>query len=203
MHSHLLTVQMGGGKKLNIRNLYNIPENAKILLYVGNVCERKNQKQIIKAYNGLPEELKESTYILFLGRLIEPEYRFEEYVNEQEHMDHFKVCGNIDKEQMPSYYMSASCVALLSYSEGFGLSLIESLCFSIPCMAFDFIDAYNDIYHECCMVGVHDIDDSAISNALEMLLTKEWDKKFIEEYSKNFTLETMSDRYIETYRKLC
>ena len=190
-------------KDVDIRNLLSIPSGAKILLYVGNVCERKNQKQIIEAYNLLRKEEKEKLYILFLGRDIEPKYAFDTYIKKQEYKEHFKVCGNVDKEYMPLYYKSADCVVLLSYSEGFGLSLIEALHFGIPCMSFDFIDAYHDIYDVCSMIGLHDSSNETVAQGLHELISRDWDIDAIRQHSKRFTVDVMSDNYIETYLSLC
>lgn len=187
---------------VDIKQIYGIPNNAKILLYVGNICERKNQKQIVNAYNLLNANEKDKLYILFLGRDIEPAYGFSEFVNKQEYKDHFKICGNIDKELMPSYYNAGDFVTLLSFSEGFGLSLIEALHFGLPCMAFDFIDAYNDIYNPCCMIGLHNTTDLSVSKELRNLITRDWNKDTIREYSKRFEADAMAKKYINVYKEI-
>lgn len=189
-------------KSIDIKQIYAIPHSSKILMYVGNICERKNQKQIINAYNLLNENEKDNLYILFLGRDIEPDYGFSEFVNKQEYKNHFRICGNIDKELMPAYYKASDYVTLLSFSEGFGLSLIEALHFGLPCMAFDFVDAYNDIYNPCCMIGLHETSDLSVSKGLRNLISRDWNKKTIKEYSMHFEADAMADKYINVYKEI-
>lgn len=47
---------------MNIRIKYSIPDNAKILLYVGNINENKNQEQMIEAFGLLSEADKCNTF---------------------------------------------------------------------------------------------------------------------------------------------
>lgn len=61
---------MGGGK-LDIRSLYNILNDFKVILYVGNISERKNQKQLIESFELLLSNLKYKTFILFIGNRLE------------------------------------------------------------------------------------------------------------------------------------
>lgn len=187
---------------LNIRSVYGLAQNACVLLYVGNICCRKNQKQIIDAFPYLTEELRKKTYVLFLGRDIETGYSFKEYVNKNEYKDHFIVCGNVDKELVPFYYQQANGVVLLSISEGFGLSLIEGMHFGLPCLTFDDLDAYEDIYNEKAVIGMHERKDESVAKGLEQLLTSQWDSEVIMSCSVKFEPEAMAEKYIDCFKKI-
>lgn len=89
------------------------------------------------------------------------------------YFDHFIECGYVDKEYMPLYYKQANAIALLSVSEGFGLSLIEGMHYGLPCISFDDIDAFEDIYDERAMVGVNSHENESVAKGLETLLTKQ------------------------------
>ena len=43
---------------VDIRELYGIPKEAKIILYVGNISENKNQIQMVRAFSLLPTDLR-------------------------------------------------------------------------------------------------------------------------------------------------
>ena len=75
-------------------------------------------------------------------------------------------------------------MALMSLSEGFGLSLIEGMHYGLPCMSFTDVDAFEVIYDECAMIGVEDHSDEAVAKGSEQLLTASWDNEWIKNYSK-------------------
>lgn len=187
---------------MNIREKYGIPEEAKILLYVGNISRNKNQEQMIRGYNNLSEALCEQTYILFLGRNIENDYCLEEFVSNSQYRDHLIICGNIDKEIIPSYYKQCDGVVLLSIVEGFGLSLIEGMHFGKPSMTFTDLDAYEDIYNEKAVIGIQERSDESVAKGLEQLLTSEWDATEIKDYSAKFEANAMANNYINCFKKI-
>ena len=168
---------------------------------MGNICRRKNQGQIVKAFNLLSERLAEKTYVLFLGGEIEDGYTIKSISKGTRYENHFITCGVVDKELVPQYYAQGNAVALMSLSEGFGLSLIEGMHFGLPSMSFTDVDAFEDIYDDSAMVGVESHTDEAVANGLERLLTNKWDKEKIKVYSKKFEPENMAEKYVEVYQR--
>lgn len=189
-------------RNVDIKTIYNLPPNAKIILYVGNLCDRKNQKQIVDAFEFLPSEIKDECYVLFLGRDIEPEYQLESHIKKSQYNKHFIICGNIDKEMVPLYYMQGNAVVLLSKSEGFGLSLIEGMHFGLPCVTFEDLDAFEDIYDENAVVALSSRDDKVVAEGLQRLVTSEWDKEKIILHSRKFENEAMTVNYINQYKEI-
>lgn len=191
-----------GGGNFNIRKEYGIPLDATVILYVGNICKRKNQGQIISAFSLLPKSIANGTYVLFLGKRLEEDYSIADLSKENDYFDHFIECGSIDKEMMPSFYMQGNAVALLSLSEGFGLGLIEGMHYGLPCISFDDIDAYEDIYNCNAMVGIAEHDDKTVARGLQILLTNQWDKDKIIEASRKFEPGKMATTYLSCFKQL-
>lgn len=187
---------------VDVRAKYHIPENAKIVLYVGNVSRNKNQEQLIRVFDLLPTEIKDTTYVLFCGRNIEAGYLLDDMVNTSASKKHLVLCGNIDKELMPCYFKQADSVALLSKAEGFGLSLIEGMHFGLPCMTFEDLDAFEDIYDENAVVALSSRDDKTVAEGLQRLVTSEWDKEKIILHSRKFENKAMTDNYINQYKEI-
>ena len=185
-----------GGVNLDIRKKYGVPIGGNILLYVGNLCRRKNQGQLITSFSLLPQQVAENTYVLFLGKRLEEDYTIVGLANGCNYESHFIECGNIDKEMMPAFYSQSNAVALLSLSEGFGLGLIEGMHYGLPCVAFDDIDAFDDIYNEDAMIGISHHDNKSVAEGLQHLLTNKWDKEKIKEASRKFEPEKMAATYL-------
>lgn len=185
-----------------IREKYNIPRDAKIILYIGNISENKNQRQMIEAFPMMPRQVCEKTYVLFCGDLYNDPLGLKQMIKESVYPDHLILCGSIKKEHMQDYYKEGDAVVLLSFAEGFGLSLVEGMYFGLPCMMFSDIDAFADIYNENAVVALRERKNAIVAKGLYELLTKEWNHEFIKEYSKNFSSVKMANNYIITYRSV-
>jgi glycosyltransferase involved in cell wall biosynthesis len=186
--------------KIDVRKLYNIPDNSKIILYVGNVSVNKNQAQLVSSFNLLEKTLCDNTYILFVGNY-KPNDDIVDAISNSKYKEHLILCGNVDKSEIGEYYRQADGVALLSISEGFGLSLIEGLHFGLPCMMFSDIDAFSDIYSPDVAVAIEVRRDTAVAAALTTLLTKPWNHDDIKTYSKKFESDEMARQYINFYKQ--
>lgn len=184
-----------------IKEKYNIPKTAKVLLYVGNISANKNQKQMIEAYPLLPTKLQEQLYILFCGDNNTLE-ELESFIDDSFLKRHLIFCGSIDKKLMPNYYREADGVVLLSHSEGFGLSLIEGMHFGLPCATFTDLDAFVDIYDDCSVIGIPDRRNETVAKGIYSLLSRSWDKDTIKHYSKKFERGTMAFNYINAFKSL-
>ena len=186
----------------NIRNRYQLLSDCKIILCVGNICKRKNQGQLISAFEYIPEQLAQKTFLLFLGGNVQLDYTLDSLTAASSWKSHFISCGVVPKEKVSIYYRQCDGVALMSLSEGFGLSLIEGMHFGKPCMSFTDIDAYEDIYHPCAMIGVEEHSDTAVAEGIVDLLNSQWDKSKIISYSKKFESAIMAVNYLNIYRKV-
>lgn len=187
---------------LLVRNKYGIPDDAKIFLYVGNISHNKNQEQMVRAFELLPEELKERTWVLFCGKDHTEDGVLKDLISQSDHRRHLILCGGVEKTVMPAYYMAANGTALLSVAEGFGLSLIEGMHFGLPCMMFKDMHAFEDIYDDAAAVVIDSRDDEDVAKGLELLLVNNWDKEKIEDYSRKFESDAMAQKYIEVYHKI-
>ena len=189
------------GEKINIRKQYDIPLYSKIVLCIGNISKWKNQKQLVTSFGLMGKDICKNTYIFFLGGLQNAE-SMSKIIETNSWRKHFILCGSIDKELVPQYYEAGDAVALISLSEGFGLSLIEGMHFGLPCMTFTDIDAYTDIYSPDTVVGVKEHTDEAVAKGLELLLTTKWEKSAIIDHSHKFEDGEMAKKYIEVYKKI-
>lgn len=187
---------------IDIKDEYHIPKESKIILCIGNICKRKNQEQIIRAFDYMEEGTASHLYVLFLGATPDPEYSIEKFTENSKYKDHFINCGVVEKAQVGCYYEQGDAVALLSLSEGFGLSLIEGMHFGLPCISFADIDAFEDLYSPDAMVGIKQHSDRAVANGFEILINKNWNKSKIIDCSKKFDPEIIAEKYVLFYDAL-
>lgn len=186
----------------SIREKYNIPLDAKIILYVGNISENKNQRQLIESFSMMPPKLCEITYVLFCGDLYDDPLNLKQLICSTPYSNHLIICGIVRRDEMQKYYQEGDAVVLLSYAEGFGLSLIEGMYFGLPCMMFSDIDAFEDIYNENVAIAINNRSNKAVVEGLNHLLTNKWDKEYIKTYSQKFCIKEMAKNYVISYNKI-
>lgn len=187
---------------MSIRKKYNIPKEAKVLLYVGNISRNKNQIQMVKAYSLLPDELKNQTYVLFCGEVNSKDSEIEKVIASNPDAGHMILCGSVDKDKMPDYYRETNGVVLLSITEGFGLSLIEGMHYGKPCMMFSDMDAFSDIYDDNAVIAIPNRQNEIVANCLIQLLSKKWNQEDIVKLSQKFTMDSMAHNYIGVYQTI-
>ncbi len=183
---------------ISCKKIYNIPQKAKILLYVGNISDNKNQRQMVEAFGLMFESLQKNTWVLFCGRP-SVDGSFEKYVNEKPYSSHLVLCGVVDKNTLSAYYKEADGVVLLSIAEGFGLSLIEGMHYGVPCAMFKDMDAFEDVYNANAVVAIENRKDESVADGLVQLIQTSWDKQQIKEHSKRYEAETMAIKYKRIY----
>lgn len=189
-------------RNINIRKKYDIPSDAKILLYVGNLSTHKNQIVIVDVFAKLPEEIRDKVYVLFCGRDLNDGNLVAESISKHPYKEHLIICGNVPKDEIGSYYEQSDAVALLSISEGFGLSLIEGMHYGLPCIASVTIDAYDDIYFEEGVIGVDITKHENVADRIHLLFSQNWDAETIKEHSSIFTGEKVTESYLDVYQKV-
>lgn len=186
----------------DIREKYGLDDSARIILCVGNISKRKNQHQLIKAFELLPEYVAANTYIFFIGGFHEDGYDKTFLTKGCKYISNYVFCGAVEKKYIRLYYTQANAVALISKSEAFGLSLIEGMHYGLPCMMYCDMEAYKDIFNKNCSVGIKNHTDESVAKSLDILLSRNWDKQYIIDYSSKFSPNLMSENYITLYNKI-
>lgn len=196
------STEIKGETSIKIRELYNIPADSKIVLYVGNISMRKNQKIMVEAYLKLSDTIKHHVYVLFCGNIKDDGNTVMEMINQCDYKEHLILCGNIAKEDMKFYYDQVDAVALLSISEGFGLGLIEGMHYGLPSIASKAIESFEDLYSQDSVIGVdvNNLDD--VVKGLETLLNHRWDNQKIKNHSLKFESKNQIGLYLSVFNKI-
>lgn len=132
--------------------------NEKFILYSGGLDKHKNLDLLISAYSLLPLEIKNTYYLCFVGGAFsgnENSLR-EKFYSYGLDINNFKILGYVDDDEMRHLYTSCSVFVFPSYSEGFGLPLLEAMACGAPVLCanaaslpeiIDFQDALFDPYN--------------------------------------------------------
>jgi glycosyltransferase involved in cell wall biosynthesis len=185
----------------NIKIIHKIDSNKEIMLCVGNIYPNKNQAQVIRAYNLLPEQIKQKLVVLFLGNDC-TSGETGNVIRENNLQDQLILCGSIDRGQINSYYSQADYTILASITEGFGLSIIEGFFYGLPNITFRDLDAVPDLYDEKAMFLVDNRTDEALANGIIQMMSMSWDREYIKKQAQKYSLEAMAEKYFSFFKKI-
>ena len=182
-----------------LREEYGLSADALLCVCAGSVCDRKNQAQLVRAYELLPAEIRGRLHILLAGP-IDESYPIREEIARLTAPSHVHLLGFVPQPKLLSLYRIADITVLPSKDEGFGLSLAESFVQGTPCVTFADLDAAEDLYDPCAMLLCHERSDEALSAAMAQALEAVWDHDAIRRHGRKFSLDAMADRYLAWYQ---
>ena len=192
-----IDIKKSGKNRELLRKKYGIPNDANVLICVGSIGQRKNQVQIIRAYQLLPDEYKEKLYIILAGK-----NNIKGYINKEIEKINIKdrviITGFVDKNTLAELYEISDANIVVSKSEGFGLSIIEAGYFGLPTIMYKDLDAYEDVYFKGGFIIVENREDKNVKDAIIETFNTDWNKNFKKrEVEKN--KKDLKNQYIRFY----
>lgn len=171
----------------------------KVILSVGSVSPGKNQIQLLRAFSLLPDEIKSKSVIFLAGQDLTGG-KVADYVMNNHLEDNVVICGFLSRKELAGLYQIADYNALLSISEGFGLSMIEAAKYGVPSLTFSDLDAIKDLDPES-MCLLQERTDEAVANGLMRMFATEWNKKSICKSVERFNDEIYF-KYLDVYNQI-
>lgn len=171
-----------------------------LIISVGSVCSGKNQIQLLRAYNLLPDDVKAKTMIFLAGQDLS-EGDVPEYVKKHHLQDNVVICGFLSKKELAGLYRVADYNVLLSLSEGFGLSMIETAKYGIPTLTFSDLDAVKDIFSPESMLLLNNRSDEAVADGLMKMFATKWNKEAISKSVDRFN-DDIYFQYYDVYNRI-
>jgi glycosyltransferase involved in cell wall biosynthesis len=179
----------------DIRTRYGILMDKKVFICVSGITERKNQMQVVRAFNLFDNYYKQQAILLFLGGG-ELEEKLKNEILHLKLENRIFSCGFIPREEMCNFYSVADYNITASTDEGFGLPIIEAFQYGIPTVMFADLDAAYDLYSETSMILVHERNDLALAKGMQKAMDNEWDKNKIISHSEQFSINKIANDYI-------
>lgn len=170
------------------------------ILSVGNICDRKNQIQVLRAYAMLPADIRKKHKLCIIGK-DGLGGRLQEMAAGLGVDADCIFTGSLPHDEVCSWISCASMVVMASLDEGFGLPVIEGYSLGIPAVCFSDIDAFADLYSPDAMIPVRSRTDEALSDSILEALKFKWDKSRIVKVSEKYSAERMTDAYVNVFNQ--
>ena len=116
----------------NINIKYGI-DNFSYIFFLANTEPRKNTDGVIKAFTAFCKQYPEFTHKLVIKGLTEQQLKKKiTEQNAQDYAHRFHRVGYIDYDDLPALYQGAAMLWFPSFSEGFGLPIVEAMAGGTP-----------------------------------------------------------------------
>lgn len=185
----------------SIRERYNLPNDKKIAVVVGSLCERKNQIQIVDAVAKIPIE-KRSNLVVFMCGVDLTKGQISKRIKELGVSDNIYLLGFVAHEDLSQLYQQADFNIVASKDEGFGLSIIESFMYGVPTVTFEDLDAIPNLYHKNAMIICSKRNTEDLALGIIEIMNTSWNKQWICQYASKFSLENMAKKYQNEYEQI-
>ena len=176
---------------------YSKKNGKKILFFVGNITKNKNQMQAVEILKNT--KVFKNTLLVLWGREVDNGEVRRKIVEYQLHKN--VILGGFN-DQMDIFWKFCDVNLFLSLNDGFGLPIVEGYMYGVPCVTFEDLDATQDLYYPEAMLKVKDRSIESVANALRTSLDKNWNHEEIAEIGNMFSIDNMSEKYVNWYRTL-
>ena len=176
---------------------YSKKNGKKILFFVGNITKNKNQMQAVEILKNT--KVFKNTLLVLWGREVDNGEVRKKIVEYQLHKN--VILGGFN-DRMDIFWKFCDVNLFLSLNDGFGLPIVEGYMHGVPCVTFEDLDATQDLYYPEAMLKVKDRSIESVANALRTSLDKNWNHEEIAEIGNMFSIDSMSEKYVNWYRTL-
>jgi glycosyltransferase involved in cell wall biosynthesis len=118
-------------KAASVTKRYNLPP--KYILNVGSFYTRKNQIQLIEAFDRIKNDIGENLVLAGGGGNILPAVK--KLIADKNLEGRVQIISNISNDDLPAVYQSATIFVFPSLFEGFGAPVLEALFSKVPVIA--------------------------------------------------------------------
>jgi len=188
-------------KKYELRKKHNIPIDKKVFLTVGTLSKRKNQILVLKSLLEINNNIRSNLLYILVGEGNEKN-NLKNFVKKNNLEKNVLFVGNKFSDELIEYYWLSDYFVLTSLSEAMPLVFFEALASGLPIITIKTLEGVSDIYNENCFVLSNDFNPKSIKNAILNSLNRSWDSSYIINYSKNFTWDTIAEKYHNLYKEL-
>lgn len=176
-------------------------EGKKLLICSGTILHRKNQVQAVRSFALLNDNFKKSICIIFCGQ-DKMNGELQELIRAYGMEKELMYIGLLSNEDMKGVYSAADGIIMPSYAEGLSIAALEGIAYGLPVIMFRDSECAEDLDDKNVCVFAEERSDLALADAIGRWYTTAWNKDYIRNYSKYFSMERMAEDYIAYYMKL-
>ena len=186
------------------RSHLKIDKDAKVLLTVGGLVERKGFHRVIEILPKIMESNKKIVYLVVGGASVEGDFsvRLREMVREKRLADVVRFEGPVLPENLATYYSAADLFVLPTSNEGWANVFLESLACGTPVVTTD-VGGNREVIVDSDLGTIVPFGDAA---ALEAAVTdglkKPWNHKKLIDYARQRTWDKVAEEVVSVFETI-
>ena len=184
-----------------VREKYGLPE--KYILFVGSIGKRKNALRLVDAFAKIAGDFSDTALVL-AGKSSYGGDAVSLAVKTSAHRDRILMPGYVGAADLPALYSGAAVFALPSFSEGFGIPILEAFACGVAVLAGN-RTSIPEVAGEAALL-VNPFESDEIAEGLRTLLSdnKKRDEfvRLGRERVRGFTWEKSAIAHLELYREI-
>jgi len=184
-----------------VRTKYGMPQDKLILIQVGTLIKRKNHIVVLEALAEMEKSQQDALHYVIIGDGPERSI-LEDFCIKKDLISICTFTGQISDADLNALYLISNLFILPSTSEGLALVSLEALAAGIPIIAFEDLQGIQEIYNPLCVQLIKDHTISSVKDAIQEAMNKKWDNDLIKAYAKQWSWDSVSEKYMEIYQNL-
>jgi glycosyltransferase involved in cell wall biosynthesis len=179
------------------RKLLNLPENKRIVLFVGHLAVRKGVDYLIRAFSMVLKKEKDALCCIVGKGYSERDLK--SLTSSLKLDGYVKFLGSKSNEEVALYMNACDLFVLPSLSEGLPVVLCEALACGKPVVATN-VSGTPELLNEDvgCLVEPKDIQD--LADKIIMALNKKWDRHDLLKRGKEFSVSNSAKKLMKVYK---
>jgi teichuronic acid biosynthesis glycosyltransferase TuaC len=190
--------------KAQVRTMLGIPDEAKVLISVGALIERKGMHRIIRLIPKLKQQYPELIYLIAGGSSGEGDWRamLESMVRDLCLGGVVRFLGPVPPEDLHKALSASDVFVLATGNEGWANVFLEAMACGLPVVCTDVGGNSEVVCHKFLGSIVPFDDQDAMLAALANALEKTWNRQAIIEYAKDNAWERRIDQLETEFRRI-
>lgn len=186
------------------RRRLGLAEDARLLITVGGLVERKGQHRVIECLPRLLQRIPNLHYLIVGGASTEGDwgYRLKQSAYQLGVADHVRFLGVVDPDELRWPLSAADVLVLATRGEGWANVLLEAMSCGLPVVATAVGGNAEVVCDDRLGIIVPFGDEQALETALEAALTQSWGRDFIIEYARRNTWDGRVNALLQAFLEI-
>jgi len=190
--------------KTVVRAELNIPEDAKVLISVGGLVDRKGFHRVIEVLPKLVAIYPELIYLIVGGESAEGNIRgrLEDQVKALRLEENVRFLGAYPSEKLKEPLSAADVFVLATANEGWANVFLEAMACGLPVITTDVGGNKEVVNHPNLGIVVPFGQSTSLLAALLKSFDTDWDRQSIIQYARQNSWDTRVEVLVEEFKKL-
>lgn len=189
----------------SFRKKYNLEKN-KIVLFLSRIVWKKGLDTLIKSFSKISKRYSDAVLVLAGGDDENYIKKVKEFIKEEKIIDKVLFTGIITGKEKEAAYLDSDVFVLPSYSENFGVVVVEAMYFGLPVIISKGVGLGSKIEKEEVGKVINKDTEEVYRAVIDILENKKESREIAirarEWVQKEFSIEKVAERWVEEYNKI-